>query len=722
MSDSKNKKGWSRRKFLVRSAVGTGVVLGTAYLTRPVQKRSLAQIANTIEPPYQGFTNDPTIWFEILADNSVLLYSPKVEMGQGIFTSLAQMAADELEVDIKRIKVLHAPSASGNMDFFSTGGSTSISSLWVPLRELGATMRQMIMEETARIWNIPSDQLTVSDGIISDGSRTITYGEVVAQTTEWKIPKTPKLKDISKYKYIGQPIPRVDLEDKVMGAPIFGMDATMPDMVFGAVVRPDTIGATLDHIDLGGVADMPGVIQIVQEPDFVGVVATSRMEAELAKEAIKVTWKAERNWQLSDIQEMVRVGKGTAVTVQKKGSPKRILDNEDDVLQSEYTSPAGAHAQLEPNGALAFVEEDRATIYMSTQVVRLSREEIAQRLGLKSKQVNIIPTFLGGGFGRRLYTPNAIQAAVLSKAVGKPVKCFFNRKEEFQNDLFRPPTHHIMRGKLDKQGNILAIEHHLSSGDVTYGSPLLPKAITSFVGSDAGAWRGGMIQYHGIPNHRAISWHVKLPFATNYWRSLGLLANTFAIESFMDELAEKAGKDPVQFRLAHIQDDKAGKRLKAVIERAALEANYSNEVMKGRAMGFAASTDVNTPCAQVAEVSMENGMIKVEKVTCVMDPGISVNPDQIRAQCEGSIIMGLSASLYEQMTVVDGQLQPTIYGPYRMALMRDTPKEINVVLLQNDDKPGAVGEPPLGPVGAAIANAIYRLTGTRARDMPIAMV
>jgi isoquinoline 1-oxidoreductase beta subunit len=500
---------------------------------------------------------------------------------------------------------------------------------------------------------------------------------------------------------------------------MFGMDASLPGMLFGAVVRPDQIGATFVGADTSEAENMPGVVKVVREPDFVGVVATSRMAAEQAKQTIKAEWTTDRNWQSSDIEAMIKVGKGDPVTIQKTGRPKRILDNEEDVLTAEFTSPIGAHAQLEPNGAVVHVEADKATVIISTQVVDITRKEVADRLGLDPKAINIIPTYLGGGFGRRLHTPNAIQAAVLSKAVGKPVKCFFTRKEEFQNDTFRPPTHHILRGKLDEKGKIKAIEHNLSSGDVMFGSPLFPGIAAPILGADVGAWRGGMIQYKGIPNFRAVSWRVKLPFATSWWRSLGLLANTFAIESFMDELALKAGKDPVQFRLEHIQDDKAGYRLSEVIKAAAKKAGWKDEVVNGRAMGFAASTDANTPCAHVAEVSIENGEIKVHKVTCAIDPGMVVNPDQVRAQCEGNIIMGQSAAMYERMIVKDGQLLPSIYGPYRMALMRDAPKEIDVVILENDDAPGAVGEPPMGPIGAAIANAAFRLTKERLRSLPL---
>ncbi len=709
----------SRRKFFVKGTLGTiGVLAVGTYLFRNPIRRSIAGYLNTADPPYLGNTDTPIIWFETTADNNIVFHCPKVEMGQGAFTGLAQIAADELDVSMQQMSVVHAVSASGNIDGFATGGSTSISSLWIPLRELAATMREMIKTEAAKKLGVEVTTLSVKNGIISSGEKTMTYAEVVKDVTDWDIPDTPTLKDIKDYKFVGKPIARVDLKDKVYGKPMFGMDTTMPNMLFGAVVRPTSVGATYVSANTSKAENMPGVIKIVKEDDFVGVIANSRMEAENAKNAIEVTWDIPKKWQTADIEAMIEVGKGEPFVIQKKGGSKNILEDDKNIVVSEFKSPIGAHAQLEPNGALAFVEENKATIMMSTQVIKITRAEIAKRLGFDDDQVNIVPTFLGGGFGRRLHTPNGIQAAVLSKAIGKPVKCFFDRKEEFQNDTFRPPTHHVLKAKLNTDGLIEAIEHNVSSGDVAFGSPMLPRIAEPILGADIGAWRGGMIQYGKIPHYRAISWRVKLPFATSWWRSLGLLANTFAIESFMDELALKSGKDPVQFRLDQIQDDEKGHRLKEVIKAVVEKSNYKNEALNGRAMGFACSTDVNTPCAQVAEVSIENNQIKVHKVTCAIDPGMAVNPDQIRAQCEGAIIMGMSASMHEQMFVENGQLRPTIYGPYKMALMKDTPKEIDVVILENADVPGAVGEPPLGPIGAAVANAVFRLTGKRLREMP----
>ena len=580
-------------------------------------------------------------------------------------------------------------------------------------------MREMIRNEAASKMGVSGDELNISSGVFSSDGKTMTYVEAVKDVSEWEIPDTPKLKDFKEYKFIGKPIARVDLKDKVFGTPMYGMDATLPDMLYGAVVRPSAIGAKFISADISKAENMPGVVKIVKERDFVGVVANSQTEAENAKNAIDAEWEVERSWQTSDIEAMIAVGEGEPFVIQKEGKAKSILEDSNDVISAEYKSPIGAHAQLEPNGAVAHVEADKATIMMSTQGVKITRDEIADRIGLDSDQVNIVPTFLGGGFGRRLHTPNGIQAAVLSKAVGKPVKCFFTRKEEFQNDTFRPPTHHVLKAKLDSNGLIEAIEHNVSSGDVAFGSPMVPGIAEPILGADLGAWRGGMIQYEGIPNYRTISWRKKLPFATSWWRSLGLLANTFAVESFIDELAIVAKKNPIDFRLAQIQDDDRGFRLKEVIKAAAEKSDYTDKIVNGRAMGFAASTDVNTPCAQVAEVSIENNKIKVHKVTCAMDPGLVVNPDQVRAQCEGSIIMGMSASMFEKMEVENGELTPTIYGPYQMATMRNAPKEIDIVLLQNSDVPGAVGEPPLGPIGAAVANAVYRLTGQRLREMPL---
>jgi len=290
------KKQFSRRKFLIRSAIGTGVMIGVGVIGCNPMRRTIASTANEADAPYLGDTGDPTIWFEITTDNQVILHSPKVEMGQGTFTGMAQLAADELSVDINKIKVVHAASISGNLDQFATGGSTSIASLWIPLRELAATMREMLKNAAADILNADSVNLSAANGMVSGNQNSLTYGEIVQQTKEWKIPKTPDLKDLKTYKYIGKGIPRVDLKDKVIGTPIFGMDATMPNMLYGAVVRPSSVAAKYVNADTSEAEQMPGVVKVVKEADFVGVIAKSRTEAENAKNKIKVEWAIEKEW------------------------------------------------------------------------------------------------------------------------------------------------------------------------------------------------------------------------------------------------------------------------------------------------------------------------------------------------------------------------------------------------------------------------------------------
>tara|TARA_R110000765_G_scaffold417179_1_gene519524 strand:+ start:2914 stop:5088 length:2175 start_codon:yes stop_codon:yes gene_type:complete len=718
MADNKSdSKKVSRRKFLVRGGLGTiGVVAIGTYIFRNSIRREILGTVNSLDLPYTDNTDKPMVWFEVTTENNILLHSPKVEMGQGTFTGIAQMAADELSVSMNQIQVVHAASSTGNIDSFATGGSTSISGLWKPLRELSALLREMLLKEAARKMNIDIEELTIEDGVIFGNEKSMTYAQVAEGVENWKVPDTPVLKSLKEYKYIGKPIARVDLDAKVFGDPIFGMDAQLPDMLYGAVVRSTKIGAKFISADTSAAENMTGVVKVIVEEDFVGVVANSMIEAEKAKDAINVTWESYENLNTEAIIKIMTVGNGKSTIIQKHGN---ALEEQDGVEILEFRTPIGAHAQIEPNGVVASVEGDSAIIRISTQVIGLTRKEVASRLGLDVENVNVIPTYLGGGFGRRLHTPHAVQAAVMSKAVGKPVKYFFSRKEEFQHDMFRPPTHHIIKGRLNDEGYLDGLEHQFVSGDVGNHSALMPDFLPPIIGADIGAIRGGFIQYTGIPNFRSVYWHVDLPFATSWWRSLGLLANTFAMESFMDEMALKANKNAVDFRLAQIGDDAIGVRLKNVISAAAEKSGYSEEIIDGRAMGFAASIDANTPCAQVAEVSIVDNEIIVHKVTVSLDPGLAVNPDQIRAQCEGCVIMGMSAVLYEQMYVENGELQPTIYGPYKMALMKNAPKEIDVVLLQGKDTPGAVGEPPLGPIGAAIANAVRRLTGERLTEFPL---
>lgn len=714
------KKGVKRRKFLKYSGVGIGLMLGGVWVARNPLRRKVFELAETMIAPYQGDTSNPLLWIQVTPENKIILHSSKVEMGQGSFTSLAQLAAEELEVDIESVEVVHAETGSGNIDGMSTGGSMSIASLWLPLREMAATMREMLRAKAAEKLGIAVGDLTLADGIFSNSGKTMTYGEVVDGVTDWDIPATPALKERASHKYIGKAIPRVDLHDKVVGAPIFGIDASYPGMLYASVIRSTLVDATMSNFDYSEAEKMPGVIKVVHEKNFVGVIAETQVEAFNARKKIKYDYKTNRKWSLADVREAVTVGKGKKTIFQKEGKPIKDISGEGEIIEMEFRSPIGAHAQLEPNGAVANFKDGKVEIKISTQVPKLTRDEVAKALGLSNEDVNVIPTFLGGGFGRRLHTPNAIQAALMSKAVGRPVKSFFDRIQEFQNDNFRPPTHHIMRAKL-ADGKILGIENEIASGDTLFNSALDP-GVAKVVRADIGSIRGGAIIYDKLP-HRSTYYHVDLPFATSFWRSLGLLANAFAIESFMDELAIKTGQDPVKMRLDSIDGSNPyGKRAMKVLAACAKKANYKDGIVNGRTMGIALTIDGGSPCAQVAEVSIEDNEIKVHKVTVAFDCGIAVNPDQVRAQVEGCVCMGISAALYEKMDLKDNKLSPINYGAYRMALMKNSPREIDIVLIEGADVPGPVGEPPLGPIGAAIGNAVRRLTGKRLTELPMSLV
>ncbi|WP_299603353.1 molybdopterin cofactor-binding domain-containing protein [uncultured Aquimarina sp.] len=714
----KKSKGISRRKFLVRGGLGTlGVLAVGTYVFRNPLRRSMLEMAETMAPTYMGSGTEPNLWFELTKENKVIFHSPKVEMGQGSFTSFAQMIADEMDLNIDQITVIGAATKTGVVDAMSTGGSLSVGGLWQPLRELSATMREMLKIEAAKKLDIDVSSLSTKEGIISGGGKTMTYAEVANDITEWDIPDTPELKPMKDYKFIGRPVKRIDLNAKVFGDPIFGLDAEMPDMLHAAIIRPSVVGAKFKSADTTKAEKMPGVVKVVLMDDWVGVIAKSYAQALAAKYKINVDWTIEKRYTEEDLRNMLQVGKGNQSITQKAGTA--LNSNDNDVISMEFTSPIGAHAQIEPNGAVADYNNGDITIILSTQVPGATQKVVAEAFDVDTEKVNIIPTYLGGGFGRRLNTNHAVQAVQLSKEVGKPVKYIFTRKEEFQHDLFRPPTHHIMKGKLNNDGYLEALEHHYASGDVAVNALIMPRILTSVLGTDLGAMRGGQIMYDKVPNHRAVQWHTTLPFATSWWRSLGLLANTFAIESFVDEMAIRAEKNPVDFRLASISNEGNKKRLYDVVKLAAEKGKYNDKPVNGRAMGFAASTDANSPAAHVVEVSIEDNSIKVHKVTCAFDCGVVVNPDQVKAQCEGSIIMGMSGAMFEKMTLEDGELTPTIYGPYDMALMKHAPKQIDIHFIQGADIPLPVGEPPMGPIGAAVANAVRRLTGKRLTDLPL---
>lgn len=713
----------TRRQFLLGMGGAVGGVLALGVLGAPAARLRLADVLDGAAQP-TSFEGGPLSWFEISADNQVTLFVPKVEMGQGIHTALGQIAAEELEIKWEQLSVAQSGTRAGPTDSAGTGASSSVSSLFTPLRETAATMRAMLIDAASRQLNVPAGLLVAEEGRVypqgkpEDG---LTYGEIVAAANgEWVVPEeAPPLKPRSQFKWIGKPKQRLDFEQKLTGAAIYGLDVRVPDMVYGAAAHPPTIEAKMVQAAAGNARSMPGVIEVIANENIAGVIAESRAQAESAVNAMDIEWDEGKLWQQSEIEALVTVGQGNDTVIQKEGNaPANLKADADGVAQvitGEYRTPMAAHAHLEPQAALVDVREDRVEAWVATQMPIVVRDEIAEVLGVDKETVNVQATYLGGGFGRKLNTEAATEAARLSAATGRPVHVGWNRRDEFRAGYLRPPTHHVFSGSLTADGRLHAIEHQQASGDVAFA--FLPGFLKFIMGADFGAWRGGRIVYDA-PHVRTVAWRTPLPVRTGWWRGLGLLANTFAVESFIDEMAHAGGVDPLEFRLQHFADDERGRRFKTVLSAVAERAGWGGPVAQGRARGIACSIDVNTVVAQVAEVSIENGQVRVHKVTSAMDPGLVINPDGASAQTQGSIVMGLGSTLLEEVTIKDGVIEPTNFNRYPLITMKETP-EIDDFLLESGDEPFGVGEPPIGPIAAAVANGVYALTGQRLRSLPL---
>ncbi|QRN96053.1 xanthine dehydrogenase family protein molybdopterin-binding subunit [Archangium violaceum] len=718
MSDSLPKKGWrpTRRQFLLGLGVGGA---GAVALGLPALRLGVAQWFDKGDLPTPKGKLDPTVWFELFPDDRVRLHLPKVEMGQGVHTALAQIAAEELEVPWEQLEVVHASTSHGPLDSQGTSGSQTVVGLFTPLREVAATLREMLRAEAARQLNVPAGSLVAAAGTFSvrdQPERTLRYGEVVAKHTgTWEVPEqAPALKPAKDFQLIGQSMPRVDLEAKLTGQPVYAYDQRLPGMLYGAVARPPRLGSTLRSAREGQARQQPGVVAVVVEGDFAGVAAESRAQAYAALAHLELEWSEGESLQQADIEALTTVKDGEGVLVQDEGDAPAHLGRGRQ-LSAEYRTPIAAHAHLEPQAALVEVKPEGVRVWMATQVPGSIRKQVAKALDREEESVELFPTYLGGGFGRRLDARPAIEAARLSRATGRPVHVGWNRTEEFRQGFFRPPTHHQLKASLDESGRVLAFEHQQASGDVIFS--LIPEVAAAVLGADLGAWRGGTIRY-AMAHRQVRAQRVKLPVPTGTWRGLGLLANTFALESFMDELAHAAGEDPLAFRLKHLPEDELGRRWRRVLESAASRAGWGTAAPEGRARGLACSMDTKTLVAQVAEVSVEGNRVRVHRFTSAVDCGLVINPDGAMAQVEGAVMMGLSSTLSERITVKQGQVEAENFHDYPLLTMAEAP-DVETVLVGDGDTPHGMGEPPLGPVAAAVANAVFTLTGKRLRSLPL---
>jgi isoquinoline 1-oxidoreductase beta subunit len=718
------RKGITRRRFLQvlgggAAVLAVGAVLGGPTLVREgrlrINQAFLTGTAPGAEPP-----KDPFVWFEINAENQATLYIPKVEMGQGIHTSLAQIAADELELDWETVRVRQAEAARGfDPALLFTFGSTSVTALYQPIREIAATMREMLRTEAAAQLGIAATSLTAASSALSDGSQSKTYGAIIAaKQGAWVIPEAAApLKPQSDFKLIGQPIKRVDLQDKVTGRAKYGFDARAEGMVYGAVARPPRYGATLKAAAEGDARSQPGVVDVVLREGFAGVVATTRRAAQAAISHLELTWEGGTSINQTEMEAMLALPQDGGTLIQRAGDVDSAAGT---VLEAYYFTPMAVHAQMEPQAALADVKASAAVIHTSTQAPGLSQERIAAAIGLEAAQVEVHALYVGGGFGRKTGTDAAVEAARLSQAVGRPVMVGWSREEEMQQGYRRPPAANYFRATVSEAGAVTGIHHEMASGDVLFNPQVGTGGgfLEVLLGTDPLAAYGGLIHYE-LPAVRGIYHPKDIPVPTAYWRGLGSFPNTFAIESFMDELAAATQTDPLAFRLKYRPADDLGRRFELVLNALRESGAWGSAPPEGRARGLATCYDRGTVVGLVVEVSVSDGQINVHEAWCAVDPGLVINPNGAAAQVEGSIIMGLSSTLIEQQTVENGMAVGNNFNSYPLLRISQAPR-ITVLPINSGDEPvGGMGEPVIGAVPAAVANAVFALTGQRLRRLPL---
>ena len=711
----------TRRGFLIGLG-GAGVLTLGWAVGLPKLRMAISNFAEGTEKPVsRGAPKaNPTVWFTINPDNHIILNIQKIEMGQGILTALAQIAADELDITWERIHVRMANTGSGVDDANGTGNSESVVSHYLPLRQAAATLTVMLKAAAASQLGVAVGSLTIKDATItSNDGRSLTFGEIVAaHKSEWVVPKeAPVLKPNSAFRYIGQSQPRVDLPAKVTGQIKYGHDMRLPNMLWGVVARPLKFGATIASVDPKNAATMPGVQKVIVEKGFVAVAAETKSQAQTALNAMDIVWN-EPSTPITQqaIENAVTVDPNQGVIIQHDGEPETLLHYSSLVIGQTYRTPMAVHAHLEPQAAIVDVREDGIDAWVSTQVPAGMASGIADAIGRKASEVIVHPVFIGGGFGRRLDASLGAEAARLSAAAKRPVMIQWSRAEEFRNGYVRPPTNHVMQGSVDSDGYITVIAHHQASGDVLL--PIFPAVVGDILGWDIGAVRGGKLYYSAKVGKQTVAQRVKLPIATSFWRGLGLLADGFAIESFIDELAKTVNMDPLAFRLKNLPDTPFGNRMKGVLQAVADLAKWGTPLPAGHAYGIACSADAGTCVAQIAEVSVSDGTINVHHVYAAVDAGLVINPDGVKAQTEGGIMMGVSSTLVEEFVVADGGAGAVNFDKYPLLRNSQAP-DISVVIVGGGDEPGGMGEPPIGPVAGAIANAVFALTGQRLTSLPL---
>ncbi len=706
----------TRRRLLI-GAGSLGVLAVGGYFGLEAGRPLLVDRIEGAGAPSSPAPTNPNLWFELKADK-IVFFAPKFEMGQGIQSALAQIAAEELEVDWQSLELRQPDSQHGFAPtFMFTFGSTSVKDLYQPIREMAASLREMLRTEAALQLGTDSSSIEIKNGLCSlktDSSKTLSYGAVVAaKKGEWVMPKTPPtLKAKSEFTTIGKPLSRLDAKSKVIGQPVYSMDARAEGMLYGAVARAPRFGAKLETATAGQAESQVGVVKVVIDlaAHFAGVVAETRTQARNALKFLKLTWVGGTSISQAELDTLVTAKAGAGVVVRKRGQSGLTGD----VVTASYRTPFAAHAHLEPLAALADVKEKSIDVWVGTQAAN-SDESAIKKVVPGNRSIKIYPMQMGGSFGRKGSQSAAPEAARLSAAVGKPVHVAWTREEEMQQSFYRPPTNTLLQATLEN-GMITGVEQVTASGDILFSIIPIPAFIKNTIGFDFGVLSGQFLPY-SLANYTVRSQRIDLPIPTGPWRGVGLMPNVFALESFMDELALAAKTDPLEFRLKHTSNP----RMKAVLEDVQIRSDWAKPAPNGVARGVAYCTAVGTFVAMVVEIRLEGKEILVQRVTVSIDAGIVVNPTNAALQARGSVVMGLSSTLLEKIVIENGAVVQSNFKDYPLITLKATPKIIDVHFMENAEAPSGMGEPVIGPVPAAVANALFALNGQRLRELPLVL-
>ena len=696
----------NRREFLKTTAVvGGGLTLGV-FLPAQLDQAVAA-----------GTLHTPNAWVHIADDNTITLLSARSEMGQGVYTSMPMLIAEELGVDIRKVKVEIAPVApvytNALLGAQITGGSTSVRDGWEKLRIAGAQARIMLVNAAAAKWQLDAAQLSADDGkVTGPGGRSATYGELAEAASKLPVPEKVTLKDPKDFKIIGKPTKRLDTAHKVNGTAEYGIDVKLSGMVYASLEQCAVIGGKPTSFDAAKAKAMPGVIDVVQIRDGVAVVADTWWHAKKAREALAVQWDEGPVARISNasMQDGIRNAKDATIPIKKTGDANAALGSASKKLSAEYWSPLLAHATMEPQNFTASYKDGKCLVIGPAQFQQGTQGNVAAAIGLKPEDVMVKTTFLGGGFGRRLEYDFAVQAAEISKAVGKPVKLVWTREDDTTHDFYRPMALHRMAGGLDASGKPVALTLQLTSQSITQRAFGLPKGTLDPFMAEAA------VVGYDIPNMTQELIEHDSGLRVGYWRSVSHALNAFANESFIDEMAAAARKDPYQFRLALLGKQP---RFAKVLKLAAEKSGWGKPLPKGHYRGIALMEGYDTYMAQVAEISVDKDhAIKVHHVWVAADLGQMINPDTVEAQIQSSIAFGLSSALGAEITLDKGRVQQTNFHDYPVLRMNEMPK-IDITLVPSTEKPGGIGEPATALIGPAVANALFAATGKRVRQLPL---